>query len=91
MHDDAGTGKGRLVNVLYLGLLLPPGLMLLLLAMERVERPLSRASVGDQLETFLDNASSEEVEVFVSEGYATALDRYWTRRRLGGLLPHRAR
>ncbi|MBC7680658.1 MAG: hypothetical protein H7233_16995 [Pseudorhodobacter sp.] len=66
--------------------------MLLLLAMERVERPLSRASVGDQLEAFLDNASSEEVEVFVTEGYAPALDRYWTRRRrLGGLLPHRAR
>ena len=77
--------------VLYLGLLLPLGLMLLLLAMERVERPLSRASVGDQLEAFLDNASSEEVEVFVSKGYAPALDRYWARRRLGGLLPHRAR
>ena len=77
--------------VLYLGLLLPLGLMLLLLAMERVERPLSRASVGDQLETFLDNASSEEVEVFVSKGYAPAVDRYWTRRRLSGLLPYRAR
>lgn len=77
--------------VLYLGLLLPLGLMLLLLAMERVERPLSRASVGDQLEAFLDNASSEEVEVFVSKGYAPALDRYWVRRRLGELLPHRAR
>lgn len=77
--------------VLYLGLLLPFGLMGLMLAMERVERPLSRASVGDQLEAFLDNASSEEVELFVSEGYAPALDKYWKRRRLGRLRPYRAR
>ena len=77
--------------VLYLGLLLPLGLMALMLAMERVERPLSRASVTDQLESFLDNASSDEVETFVSEGYAPALDKYWKRRRLGRLLPHRTR
>ena len=79
------------MTFLYLGLLLPPGLMLLMLAMERVERPLSRASVSDQLEAFLDNASSEEVETFVSQGYAPALERYWKRRRRGRLLPYRAR
>ena len=78
-----------MVPLLYLGLLSPLGLMLLVLAMERVERPLSDVSVTDQLESFLDNASSEEVETFVSEGYAPALERYWKRRRLGRLLPHR--
>jgi hypothetical protein len=79
------------VSLLLLGLLLPVALLLLMLAMERVERPLQEDFMGDQLATFLDSARPEEVETFVSEGYAPALERYWRRRRLSRLLPGRAR
>ncbi len=78
------------MSFLLLGLLLPLALLGLMLAMERVERPLRRESVvEDQLETFLDTARPDEVETFVSEGYAPALERYWRRRRLSRLLPGR--
>jgi hypothetical protein len=79
------------VSVLPLGLLLPFVLLVLMLAMERVERPLRRESVNEQLEDFLDTARPDEVETFVSEGYAPALERYWRRRRLSRLLPGRTR
>jgi hypothetical protein len=79
------------VSVLVLGLLLPLVLLLLMLAMERVERPLRQASVSEELEAFLDTARPEEVETFVSEGFAPALERYWRRRRLSRLLPGRTR
>jgi hypothetical protein len=79
------------VSVLPLGLLLPFVLLVLMLAMERVERPLRRESVNEQLEEFLDTARPDEVETFVSEGYAPALERYWRRRRLSRLLPGRTR
>jgi hypothetical protein len=80
------------VSVLLLGLLLPLALLGLMLAMERVERPLrEETEVNDQLETFLDSARPDEVETFVSEGYAPALERYWRRRRLSRLLPGRGR
>jgi hypothetical protein len=45
----------------------------------------------DSVEVFLETARPEEVETFVSEGYAPALERYWKRRRLSRLLPGRAR
>jgi hypothetical protein len=80
------------VSVLLLGLLMPFVLLGLMLAMERVERPLRQEAVVDeQLETFLDTARPDEVETFVSEGYAPALERYWRRRRLARLLPGRTR
>jgi hypothetical protein len=80
------------VSFLLLGLLLPLALLGLMLAMERVERPLRAESVvNDQLETFLEAARPDEVETFVSEGYAPALERYWRRRRLSRLLPGRTR
>ena len=79
------------MSLLPVTLLLPLGLLLLMLAMERVERPLRVDSVSDQLETFLDSARPEEVETFVSEGFAPALERYWRRRRLTRLLPSRSR
>ena len=75
--------------LLLLGLLLPVFLLVLMLAMERVERPLRRESVSEQLEAFLDTARPDEVETFVTEGYAPALERYWRRRRLTRLLPGR--
>ena len=80
------------MSFLLLGLLLPFALLGLMLAMERVERPLRKETVvNDQLETFLDTARPDEVETFVSEGYAPALERYWRRRRLSRLLPGRSR
>jgi hypothetical protein len=77
------------VSYLLLGLLMPVCLLVLMMAMERVEAPLRRESVGEQLEAFLDTARPEEVETFVTEGYAPALERYWKRRRLSRLLPGR--
>jgi hypothetical protein len=79
------------VSLLLLGLLMPVLLLVLMLAMERVEGPLRRESVSEQLETFLDTARPDEVETFVTEGYAPALERYWKRRRLTRLLPGRLR
>ena len=79
------------MGLLSVTLLLPFVLLALLLCMERVERPLRVDSVSDELETFLDSARPDEVETFVSEGFAPALDRYWKRRRLGRLLPGRGR
>ena len=75
--------------LLLLGLLLPVFLIVLMLAMERVESPLRRESVSEQLEAFLDTARPDEVEMFVTKGYAPALERYWRRRRLSRLLPGR--
>ena len=79
------------MSPLLLALLLPLGLLALMLGMERVERPLRVGVVDDQLEQFLDSARPEEVETYVSEGFAPALERYWRRRRLSRLLPGRAR
>ena len=79
------------VTLLPVTLLMPVLLLLLMLGMERVEGPLREDAVSEQLETFLDSARPDEVETFVSEGFAPALDRYWKRRRLGRLLPGRGR
>jgi len=79
------------VSLLPVTLLLPFLLLLLMLGMERVEGPLREDAVSEQLESFLDSARPDEVETFVSEGFAPALDRYWKRRRLGRLLPGRGR
>ena len=67
----------------------PLALLALMLLMERVERPFRQQAVGEQLEAFLESARPDEVEAFVREGAATALDRYWRRRRLTRLLPVR--
>lgn len=70
------------VPLLLLALTLPFLLLALMLCMERVERPLRVDSVSEQLATFLDTARPDEVEVYVSEGFAPALERYWRRRRV---------
>lgn len=79
------------MSLLLVALLLPLGLLALMLGMERVERPLRVHSVSEQLDQFLETARPEEVETFVSEGFAPALERYWRRRRLSRLLPGRSR
>lgn len=76
---------------LTVALLFPLLLLALLLVMERVERPLRKGSISDQLEGFLDTARPEDVEAFISEGLAPALERYWRRRRLARRLPGRSR
>jgi hypothetical protein len=75
------------VGALTLTLLFPLLLLGLLLGMERVERPLRQASPTEELEAFLETARPEEVEAYISEGLAPALERYWKRRRLARLLP----
>lgn len=65
---------------IYLALLFPVLILVLLIAMERVEQPLRVDELGLDLESFLDSARPEEVETFVSEGFGPALDRYWKRR-----------
>ena len=73
-------------------LLLPLALLGLMLGMERVERPLRQDdSMSEELATFLDSARPEEVEAYISEGFAPALERYWKRRRLARLIPGRTR
>jgi hypothetical protein len=67
---------------LLLTLAFPGVLLVLMLAMERVERPLRDEAIGDQLVDFLDSARPDEVETLVSRGLAPALDRYWRRRSL---------
>ena len=67
--------------------LLPGALLILLVVMDHVERPLRRASVNELLETFLDTAQPEEVEIFVSQGFGPALDTYWRRHRLTQVRP----
>lgn len=67
-------------------LVLPFALMGLLLAMDRVEQPLRVDEVGADLVEFLDSARPDEVETFVSQGYAPALERYWKRRRVLAVL-----
>ena len=79
------------MGLLLVALLLPVLLLVLMLMMERVERPLRLDSVSEQLQSFLDSARPEEVETYVSEGFAPALERYWRRRRLSRLLPGRPR
>ena len=79
------------MSLLPLALLVPVLLLFLMLGMERVEGPLREDAVTEQLEGFLDSARPDEVETFVSEGFAPALERYWRRRRLSRLLPTRTR
>lgn len=69
-------------------LLLPGALLALLLVMDQVERPLRRATANELLETFLDTAQPEEVELYVSQGFGPALDTYWRRHRLTRVRPH---
>lgn len=68
-----------------IALAFPVLLLLITLGMEWVERPLSHHDTRLELERFLDAAEMdvrpEEVEAFVAEGYARALDRHWRRRR----------
>lgn len=85
------SGNDAQMGLLIVALVLPVLLLALMLAMERVERPLRAGSAGELLSAFLDTARPEEVDTFVREGSDVALDRYRKRRRLSRLLPGRPR
>ena len=63
-------------------LTIPIALMLLVLAMERVERPLRDHAVGDRIAETLLQAPADEIELLVSRDAASAFDRYWRRQSL---------
>ena len=69
----------------FLMLLFPFLLLGFMLAMERVEQPLSQVAVERELEQFLDDANPEELETFVNEGTESALSRFQQRLGLGRL------
>lgn len=65
--------------------LFPVLLMLFALAMERFEARLNRVGVREQeVQEFLDSASSAEVATLAAEGFPNALARFRSRRRRGG-------
>jgi hypothetical protein len=65
----------------FLVLLFPFVLLGFMLLMGRVEEPLSQVAVERELEQFLDDANSDELDTFVREGTDSALSRF--RQRLG--------
>lgn len=65
----------------FLVLLFPFVLMGFVLFMERVEEPLNQVATEREIEQFLDDASRDELNTFVSEGTDSALSRF--RSRLG--------
>ena len=72
-------------------LAMPFVLLLLMLAMERVEEPLRVDEVGHDVRGLLHpeedaEAPADQVESLVREGYGPALERYWRRRRVLALL-----
>jgi hypothetical protein len=59
-----------------------------MLLMERVEGPLRKVAVENQVEEFLETARPDEVDAFVREGFTSALERWRRRRqRLARMLP----
>jgi hypothetical protein len=70
----------------FLVLLFPFVLMGFVLFMERVEEPLNQVANEHDIEQFLDDANSSELDTFVREGTDSALARFrlrigWRRRR----------
>jgi hypothetical protein len=62
-------------------LLVPFALLLFLMFMGRVEEPLTRAATERDVEEFLDEATTDELQVFVREGTDSALTRFKNRFR----------
>jgi len=93
MFSLAGAATPIAVVVL-LALVFPAVLLVLTLAMERVDAPLRRAAVGEQVAAFLEADRPEDVEAFVRERLGRSLNRYWrdesrvTRSQLRSLARH---
>lgn len=67
--------------LILLSVLFPGGLLLLAIGMEQLERPLRNDDVRAGIESFFEDATPEELEAYVSEGYGTTVDRFWRRER----------
>jgi hypothetical protein len=72
-------------------LLFPLVLLGFMLFMQRVEEPLNKVAVERQIEQFLDDANSDELDTFVREGTDSALSRFRQRLSLRRLRPGRRR
>jgi hypothetical protein len=72
-------------------LLFPVVLLGFMLFMQRVEEPLNKVAVERQIEQFLDDANSDELDTFVREGTDSALSRFRQRLSLRRLRPGRRR
>jgi hypothetical protein len=70
----------------FLVLLFPVLLLGFMLFMGKVEEPLDRANVERELEQFLDDANTDELDTFVREGTESALSRFRQRLSLHRLL-----
>jgi hypothetical protein len=68
-------------------LLFPVVLLGFMLFMQRVEEPLNKIAVERQIEQFLDDANSDELDTFVREGTDSALRRFRQRLSLRRLRP----
>jgi hypothetical protein len=66
-------------------LLFPFVLLGFVMLMGRVEEPLTHIAVERDIEQFLDDANSEELDTFVREGTDSALARFRTRLGLSRL------
>jgi hypothetical protein len=65
----------------FLVLLFPFVMLGFVLFMERVEEPLNQVATERDIEQFLDDANSDELDTFVREGTDPALSSF--RQRLG--------
>lgn len=64
---------------LWMSLVLPFALLGMIVFMDYLEGVMRRGDISAELARFLDHARPEEVERFVRDGYAPALDGYWRR------------
>lgn len=65
----------------FLVVLFPFGLLFFVLFMQRVEEPLRAVATEREIEQFLEDANSDELDALVREGTDSALRRF--RNRLG--------
>jgi hypothetical protein len=75
----------------FLVLLFPVLLLGFMLFMGKVEEPLNKVNVEREIEQFLDDANSDELDTFVREGTDSALRRFRQRLSLHRLLPASSR
>ena len=66
----------------FLVLLFPVLLLVFMLVMERIEEPLTRVALERDVDDFLENANSDEMDTLVREGPVTAISRFLARLRL---------
>jgi hypothetical protein len=67
---------------LLLALLFPVALLLLVIAMEHIERSLHTGFVGDRVVDTIGDADPDAVESLVQSDAAAMVNRYWRRRAL---------